>query len=130
MTDSRWTSFDLIFFDCDSTLSTIEGIDELAKLKGKDWRVGLLTQKAMDGDLDLAEVYGKRLQAIRPTRGQLKAIEERYWETIVPDVQAVLDALPPHDGPKTIYAAATRLGPATLQREQIVFKQTPYAIEV
>lgn len=91
--ETRWTSFDLIFFDCDSTLSTIEGIDELAKLKGKDWRVGLLTQKAMDGDLDLSEVYGKRLQAIRPTRGQLKAVEERYWETIVPDVQAVLDAL-------------------------------------
>ncbi|MDX1991889.1 MAG: HAD-IB family phosphatase [bacterium] len=91
--DTRWTSFDLIFFDCDSTLSTIEGIDELAKLKGKEWRVGLLTQKAMDGDLDLQEVYGKRLQAIRPTRGQLKAIEERYWETIVPDAQAVLDAL-------------------------------------
>ncbi len=93
MTDTRWTSFDLIFFDCDSTLSTIEGIDELAKLKGKEWRVGVLTEKAMNGDLDLAEVYGKRLQAIRPTRGELKAVEERYWETIVPDAQAVLDAL-------------------------------------
>jgi phosphoserine phosphatase len=93
MTDTRWTSFDLIFFDCDSTLSTIEGIDELARLKGKEWRVGVLTEKAMNGDLDLAEVYGKRLQAIRPTRGQLKAIEERYWETIVQDAQAVLDAL-------------------------------------
>jgi len=93
MKDTRWTSFDLIFFDCDSTLSTIEGIDELARLKGKEWRVGVLTEKAMNGDLDLAEVYGKRLQAIRPTRGQLKAIEERYWETIVPDAQAVIDAL-------------------------------------
>lgn len=89
----RWASFDLIFFDCDSTLSTIEGIDELARLKGKEWRVGVLTEKAMNGDLDLSEVYGKRLQAIRPTRGQLKAIEERYWETIVPDAQAVLNAL-------------------------------------
>lgn len=88
-----WTSYDLIFFDCDSTLSTIEGIDELARLKGKEWRVGVLTDKAMNGDLDLAEVYGKRLQAIRPTRGQLKAIEERYWETLVPDAQAVIDAL-------------------------------------
>ena len=93
MQDTRWTSFDLIFFDCDSTLSTIEGIDELARLKGKEWRVGILTEKAMNGDLDLSEVYGKRLQAIRPTRGQLKAIEERYWETIVPDAQVVLDAL-------------------------------------
>lgn len=88
-----WNSYDLIFFDCDSTLSSIEGIDELAKLKGKEWRVSLLTQKAMDGDLDLREVYGKRLQAIRPTRGQLKAIEERYWETIVPDALEVVAAL-------------------------------------
>ncbi|MCU0497333.1 MAG: HAD-IB family phosphatase [Anaerolineae bacterium] len=93
MLGNRWTSFDLIFFDCDSTLSTIEGIDELAKLKGKELRVGILTQKAMDGELDLKEVYGKRLSAIRPTRGQLKAIETLYYETIVPDVEAVLEAL-------------------------------------
>jgi phosphoserine phosphatase len=93
MDGTRWTSFDLIFFDCDSTLSTIEGIDELAKLKGKEWRVGLLTNKAMNGDLDLTEVYGKRLQAIRPTRGQLKTIEEHYWENLVPDAQAVIEAL-------------------------------------
>lgn len=44
--------------------------------------------------------------------------------------KAILDALPPHDGPKVIYAAATRLGSAALQREQVIFKQTPYAIEV
>jgi len=93
MNQSRWASFDLIFFDCDSTLSTIEGIDELARLKGKEWRVSVLTDKAMNGDLDLAQVYGKRLQAIRPTRGQLKAIEELYWENMVPDTEAVLAAL-------------------------------------
>jgi site-specific DNA-methyltransferase (adenine-specific)/adenine-specific DNA-methyltransferase len=44
--------------------------------------------------------------------------------------RAVLDSLPAHAGPKIIYAAATRLGSAALVREQIVFKQTPYAIEV
>ncbi len=44
--------------------------------------------------------------------------------------KAILDGLPKHDGPKTIYAAATRLGASALQRENIVFKQTPYAIEV
>jgi phosphoserine phosphatase len=89
----RWSSYDLIFFDCDSTLSSIEGIDELAKFKGKDQRVAVLTQKAMDGDLDLQEVYGKRLQAIRPTRGQLKAIEQLYWDTMVPDTLEVIQAL-------------------------------------
>jgi adenine-specific DNA-methyltransferase len=44
--------------------------------------------------------------------------------------KSVLETLPDHDGPKVIYAAATRLGPAALQREGIEFKQTPYAIEV
>ena len=41
-----------------------------------------------------------------------------------------LDKLPRHDGPRTIYAAACRLGAPRLQREGIVFKQTPYALEV
>ncbi len=44
--------------------------------------------------------------------------------------QAILDSLPAHDGPKVIYAAATRLGAAALQRAGIIFKQTPYAIQV
>lgn len=88
-----WRGCDLIFFDCDSTLSKIEGIDELARLKGKAARVGLLTNKAMDGELDLADVYGKRLQAIRPTRAQLKAVEQRYWETLVDDAPEVIAAL-------------------------------------
>ncbi|MDE2952555.1 MAG: HAD-IB family phosphatase [Chloroflexota bacterium] len=93
MPDAAWQSYDLIFFDCDSTLSGIEGIDELARFKGKGDRVGLLTNKAMDGELDLAEVYGKRLRAIRPTRAQLKAVEERYWETMVEDAAEVIAAL-------------------------------------
>ena len=42
----------------------------------------------------------------------------------------VLDILPRFDGPKTIYAAACRLGAPRLQREQMVFKQTPYALAV
>ena len=42
----------------------------------------------------------------------------------------ILDELPAHDGERIVYAAATRLGDATLKRERITFKQTPYAIEV
>ena len=42
----------------------------------------------------------------------------------------VYEILPSFAGPKTIYAAACRLGAPRLQREQIVFKQTPYALEV
>ena len=42
----------------------------------------------------------------------------------------VLAELPPHDGPKTIYAAACRMGPNRLERELIQFKQTPYGLRV
>ena len=42
----------------------------------------------------------------------------------------VLDKLPKHDGPRLIYAAACRLGTPRLNREGIVFKQTPYALDV
>lgn len=42
----------------------------------------------------------------------------------------VLDRLPKHDGPRVIYAAACRLGTPRLNREGIVFKQTPYALDV
>lgn len=41
----------------------------------------------------------------------------------------VFDALPPFEGSKVIYAAACRMG-ARLTRENAVFKQTPYALEV
>jgi site-specific DNA-methyltransferase (adenine-specific)/adenine-specific DNA-methyltransferase len=43
---------------------------------------------------------------------------------------AVFAILPPFAGPKTVYAAACRLGAPRLQREQIAFKQTPYALAV
>ena len=35
-----------------------------------------------------------------------------------------------HDGPRVIYAAAYRLGAPRLQRERIVFKQTPYVLDL
>ncbi len=45
--------------------------------------------------------------------------------------QAVLESLPKHDGLRVIYAAAVKgIGPAALARAKIIFKQTPYAIEV
>ena len=43
---------------------------------------------------------------------------------------AILDMLPAHDGPKIVYGEGCRLGAARLDREQIVFKQTPYDVRV
>ena len=43
----RWPPFQHVIFDCDSTLTTVEGIDALAKSAGKGWRVSVLTEAAM-----------------------------------------------------------------------------------
>jgi phosphoserine phosphatase len=54
----------LICFDCDSTLSSIEGIDELARLRGPEAfaRVEALTADAMNGRIPRCEdVFGRPL---------------------------------------------------------------------
>lgn len=43
---------------------------------------------------------------------------------------AVLADLPSFDGPRVIYAAASRVSVPALARAGILFKQTPYALEV
>lgn len=44
--------------------------------------------------------------------------------------RAMLTQLPPHDGPKVVYCAGSRLGPERLRAERIVIRQTPYEITV
>lgn len=89
----RWPPYKHVFFDCDSTLTTVEGIDVLAETAGKKWRVEVLTNAAMDGKLDLEDVYAKRLQAVRPTHDQIQQIRAVYKRNIVADAQAVIAAL-------------------------------------
>ncbi len=84
---------DEVFFDCDSTLSHIEGIDELARLKGVEAHISALTNAAMEGQLPLQEVYAERLRLLSPTRADLKAIEDAYKQTVVPDARETIAAL-------------------------------------
>jgi len=89
----RWPGYQHIFFDCDSTLTTVEGIDVLAESVGKSWRVGVLTQAAMDGELDLEEIYAKRLKAVKPTRKQVREIRRTYKRNIVEDARELINTL-------------------------------------
>jgi hypothetical protein len=43
--------------------------------------------------------------------------------------RAVLEMLPPHDGPKVIFGTGCRLGPERLKREGVTFRQIPYAVK-
>lgn len=82
----------LLFIDCDSTLSTIEGIDELARAKGDDVfaRVVDLTNAAMNGDVPINEVFPRRMEMIRPDRELCDAIGALYVDTMVPGVMEMI----------------------------------------
>ncbi len=89
----RWPYYEHIFFDCDSTLTTVEGIDVLADFTGKKPSVENLTNAAMDGRLDLKEIYAKRLKTVNPTRRQIHEVRRVYKQNLVEDAAIVIKIL-------------------------------------
>lgn len=85
--------FDDIFFDCDSTLTAIEGIDELAAVMGAAEQIAGLTNAAMNGLVPLESVYAERLRLLTPTRAHMRMIVEAYKRAIVPDAREVVAQL-------------------------------------
>lgn len=83
--------FRSVVFDCDSTLVSVEGIDELAGAV-RD-RVQALTDRAMDGRVPLEEVYGRRLDLIRPTRARVEALGRACVDALVPGARETVAAL-------------------------------------
>jgi len=84
-------NFGTVVFDCDSTLSSVEGIEELAGAHRDE--IARLTEAAMRGEIPLEQVYGKRLAIVRPTRARVAELARTYVETLVPDAREVVRAL-------------------------------------
>lgn len=80
-----------VIFDCDSTLSAIEGIDELGHAHRDE--IARLTEAAMRGEIALEDVYGRRLDLVRPTRAEIEALGERYVQALVTDARETVGAL-------------------------------------
>lgn len=85
----------LLVFDCDSTLSAIEGVDELGGMRGAEIKaqVAALTDLAMEGEIAIGEVFARRMELIRPTREECAAIGQRYLDTIEPTAVRVIKEL-------------------------------------
>ena len=62
--DKKLSDFGLICFDMDSTLITIECIDELADFAGKKEEVSAVTEAAMRGEIDYSESLRRRLSLL------------------------------------------------------------------
>ncbi len=86
-------NYDIICFDCDSTLSKIEGIDELARRANCFEDMAKLTDLAMNGELPLESVYGKRLDTIRPDKAAIDWVTKLYINEIVDGTQAAFQTI-------------------------------------
>lgn len=86
----------LVVFDMDSTLITVEVIDELAKLAGVGEQVSEITAAAMRGELDFQESFRRRVAL-------LKGLEEER-------LMKILDDLPLAEGAEIVAQTLKSLG--------------------
>jgi phosphoserine phosphatase len=85
----------LLLLDCDSTLSALEGIDELGRLRGPATfkAVEDMTNAAMNGGTPMEAIFAKRLDIIQPTKVELESIGALYISTVEPTAVATLAQL-------------------------------------
>lgn len=123
-------SFDIICFDCDSTLSEIEGIDVLAERAGCGAEMAALTNAAMNGEVPLESVYAQRLSLIKPDRQAIKWVADLYIEKIVQGVEQVFQQL--HDEGRQVHIISGGLKQAILPlAEKLnVVPENVHAVEV
>lgn len=88
----KQTKGKLLFLDCDSTLSSIEGIDELARLSDPAIfeEVVNLTNAAMNGDVPLNQVFKKRMEIIRPSFDMVRIVSQSYLDHIVAGAEKLI----------------------------------------
>jgi phosphoserine phosphatase len=85
--------FKLVAMDMDSTLITIECIDEIADMQGLKPQVSAITEAAMRGELDFSESLTRRVALLEglPTSALARVYEERL--RLSPGAEAMLGAV-------------------------------------
>ncbi len=113
MTTPTWqleTPLEALIFDCDGTLSTIEGIDELALNKGLGKQVASLTAEAMDKSGMNPALYKQRLDWVKPTQEQVLALGMSYYTHRIFNLDLLIATLRRFH--KTLYIVSSGLAPA------------------
>ncbi len=109
---SLQTPLDAIIFDCDGTLSSIEGIDQLAELNQASEAVKELTVTAMSKTGLTPDIYQKRLDLVLPTRQLINTLGNQYCKNLTPDTKETIQLLQKLN--KQIYIVSAGLYPAIL----------------
>ncbi len=87
------TPLDAVIFDCDSTLSSVEGISVLAQMHNVYKEVDKLTEIAMAKTGINKELYHQRLALVKPLAGEMNTVARAYWDALTPDVDKVIHVL-------------------------------------
>ncbi|QMT59477.1 HAD-IB family phosphatase [Legionella sp. PC997] len=84
---------DTFFFDCDGTLSLIEGINVLATSNGVGEQVHQITARCMGQTGMTPSDYRQRLEYVQPTRKQIEELAKHYRQHIAPGAQELIQLL-------------------------------------
>ena len=96
MTKSNWqptSPLNAICFDCDGTLSSIEGIDQLALYNNVADQVIRLTSIAMERTGLNLDLYTERLELVKPTETQMSQLAHDYHLNRTSDIDIVISIL-------------------------------------
>jgi phosphoserine phosphatase len=127
---AQFKMFPCICFDCDSTLSYIEGIDELAARAGREAEIAPLTTAAMDGLLPIEDIYARRLEILRPDRAALDWLGQRYIETQVEGARAAVTTLQKAGREVFVVSGGLKQPIVTLAAELGIAPECVYAVGV
>jgi phosphoserine phosphatase len=119
-----------VIFDCDGTLSRIEGIDELANDNQVGDIVQRLTQDAMGKSGMNVDLYAKRLDLTKPSQAQVDALGLRYFEQRTPPIAEVVALLQRLN--KTVYIVSGGFLPAVAKFAEFlnIKKEHVFAVDL
>ena len=127
---TQFFDVDYVLFDCDSTLSSLEGIDELAKQIGVHQQLAPLTQAAMEGKVKLDDIYKQRLELIQPDRQAIEWLAQRYIETLVADADIVIEKLQKSKKQIHIISGGLRQAILPLAKKLNIAESNVHAVDV
>jgi phosphoserine phosphatase len=127
---TQFYDVEYVLFDCDSTLSSLEGIDELAKQVGVYDQLAPLTQAAMEGKVKLDDIYKQRLELIQPDKQAIEWVAQRYIETMVTDADVVIEKLQTANKQVHIISGGLRQAILPLAKKLNIAETNVHAVDV